>query len=332
MRFHPVASLGIAGLLLGIMASRVRKYGRHATISASVADQLRLQAETLLEQNDPDLSGRRLDDYRLLRKLGEGASAQVYLAQHQGSGRAFAVKLLRRNLVDEDMKKRVLRELEVGGSLQHPNLVGIAGYGTHEGAPYLVLEYAEGETLDAVLSRRTLAEIEALQLFRQICQGVAYAHERGVMHRDLKPENMILSPAGELKILDFGVARMVNVSVHLTSTGQAIGSPAFMAPEQLMGKPGLSSDVYALGVVLFLLLTGRLPFDYKEGSDVLSAHLTRPAPKPSTVKPGLPAQLDALCLSMLEKGVDKRIASVSLVIERLDAYMVSAAPEPAVIS
>lgn len=323
VRFHPFASLAGATLLLALLGSGFMRYRRHEAISETVAEQLRVQAEALREHHDPDLTGRRIEDYRLLRKLGEGASAQVYLAQHIGNHRPFALKLLRRNLVDEDTIKRIRREMQVGGSLQHPNLVGIAGYGTHERAPYLVMDYIEGETLDVVLERGPLAEADALALFRQMCEGVRYAHERNVMHRDLKPENMILTPDGQVKILDFGVARRVNGGAQLTATGQAIGTPAFMAPEQLMGSPGLSSDVYALGVVLFLLLTGRLPFDYREGSDVLSAHLTKPAPKPSTVKAGLSPELDDLCLAMLEKSVDNRVAGVAEVLRRVDAYLES---------
>jgi eukaryotic-like serine/threonine-protein kinase len=231
----------------------------------------------------------------------------------------FALKILRSHVEDEQARSRVYRELEIGRTLNHPNLVRIVGFGDHLGSPYLVMDYIEGPTLTKVLEKRILAQGEVLGLFRQMCEGVAYAHRLGVIHRDLKPDNMILTSDGTLKILDFGVARPVGVDSKLTGTGQGIGTPAFMAPEQLLGSPTLESDIYALGVILFMLLTSRLPFDTDDCTDVLAAHLSQKAPPPSSLVPEIHPELDALCQQMLAKHLEERIRSVDLVLKRLEA-------------
>lgn len=323
-RFHGgtawsvVAGLGLI-LLIPIVywARKASRAGAQVKEQETLAWQARLKVQELEDKYNPDLTGKEIGEYLLVRKLGEGAYAQVYEARHKVYQDAFAVKLIHRHAADEQTLRRVHRELEIGRTLNHPNLVRIVAFGDFHGAPYLVMDYVDGPTLSQVLEK-PLPQKEVLRLFRQMCQGVAYAHSHGVIHRDLKPDNMILTPAGVLKILDFGVARPVQDLANLTATGQGLGTPAYMAPEQLLGNPSLASDVYALGVILFLLLTSRLPFAGQHASDVLSAHLVEKAPAPSSLVPEIPPELDLLCLSMLEKSVAHRIASVDEVLERLD--------------
>jgi len=231
----------------------------------------------------------------------------VFLARHREFGDVFALKILRPYLVEAATIQRISRELEIGIRLKHVGLVRIVAFGTFHEAPYLVMDYVEGETLAAVLERGPLEVPRALDLMILICEGVAYAHQEGVMHRDLKPENIMLTAGGGLKVLDFGVARPTGDWATLTGTGQAIGTPAYMAPEQLLGNPGFASDIYALGVILFVMLRGQLPF---VGGDVVAAHLSEKAPP---LESGLEG-LDDLCASMLEKSLSQRVGRLDQVL------------------
>lgn len=320
LRFHPAPvwlGLGSLAAMLAIPLRQALADRQRSRLREQAAEQIRREAQEMKEKYDPDLVGREIGDYKVLKKLGEGSYAQVFLAQHMTFGDLFALKVIRPYMVDYQTVKRIHRELEIGRTLNHPNLVRIAAFGDYQGAPYLVMDYIDGETLTVRL-RRPLELPEALRLFRQICDGVAYAHSQGVIHRDLKPDNIMLNQHGDLKVLDFGVARPTEDRAKLTGTGQAIGTPAYMAPEQLLGNPSLRSDVYALGVILFLMLTGRLPFDTNDSLDVVSAHLSERAPSLSQFVEDAPAALEALLAEMLEKSVNKRIAGVKEVLERLD--------------
>lgn len=323
-RFHPAVvwlGLGALGFMLGFplwsYRSRALSDSYRARLRESAAEQIRREAQEMKEKYDPDLVGREIGEYKVLRKLGEGSYAQVFLAQHMSFGDQFALKVIRPYMVDYQTIKRIHRELEIGRNLTHPNLVRIAAFGDYQGAPYLVMDYVDGETLTSRL-HRDLDRREALRLFRQICEGVAHAHGQGVIHRDLKPDNIMLTRGGDLKVLDFGVARPTEDRAKLTGTGQAIGTPAYMAPEQLLGNATLRSDVYALGVILFLMLTGRLPFENNDSMDVVSAHLSERAPSLSQFVEDIPPALESLVHAMLEKSASKRIAGVKEVMERLD--------------
>ena len=256
------------------------------------------------------LVGLQLYGYAIEDMLGEGSYAQVFLARSLASGEAFALKILRPYLAEGTGLQRISRELEIGLRLNHPCLVRIVGSGIYRGAPYLMMDFVKGETLAALLGRERLALERAVQLLDLMCQGVEYAHAQGIMHRDLKPDNIMLMADGGLKVLDFGVARPTGDWAQLTGTGQAIGTPAYMAPEQLLGNPGFTSDIYALGIILFMMVQGRLPFS---GPDVVSDHLNTPVPPLDSGWPWL----DALFLSMLEKSQTRRVASVSAVLKIL---------------
>lgn len=273
---------------------------------------LQREKEWLQDRYEQDLVGREVDSYAIESKLGEGSYAQVFLARHKDFGDVFALKILRPYLVEAASLQRIHRELDIGRRLKHPCLVRIVAFGIFHEAPYLVMDYVSGETLAAVLERGPLSVERAVELLGLMCEGVEYAHAEGVMHRDLKPDNIMLTAGGGLKVLDFGVARPSGDWATLTGTGQAIGTPAYMAPEQLLGNPCFASDVYALGVILFMMIRGSLPFT---GGDVVAAHLSAPAPPLSC---GL-EWLDELCTSMLEKSVSRRISSVRSVLQSLRA-------------
>lgn len=305
LRFHPIPIyVGMVGLLVMVVIPLYR--AKRTTVA------LQREKEYLQDRYEQDLVGREVDSYAIESKLGEGSYAQVFLARHRDFGDVFALKILRPYLVEAGSLQRIHRELEIGRRLKHPCLVRIVAFGIFHEAPYLVMDYVCGETLAAVLERGPLAASRAVELLGLMCEGVAYAHAEGVMHRDLKPDNIMLTDSG-LKVLDFGVARPSGDWATLTGTGQAIGTPAYMAPEQLLGNPCFASDVYALGVILFMMIRGTLPFG--GGGDVVAAHLSSPAPP---LNSGL-KWLDLLCASMLEKSVNHRVNSVRLVLQSLRA-------------
>lgn len=292
-------ALSVAGLRL--WRSRRKRLRKLNQIKQSIA---RGSLEARADRED--LTGCQVGRYRLLSRLGEGAHADVYLASHRTSGMQFAIK------VGEEQSAG---ELQLGRRLEHPNLVRVHGSGRCAYGAYLVMEYVPGETLRARLARVRLSEAEALDVFRQLCEGVAYAHQHSVVHGDLKPENIVVSPNREVKILDFGLAR--TVGAHLAKLA---GTPEYMAPEHFLGKPGLSSDIYALGVILFEMLTSRLPFEPAECRDVVSARLSAKPPAPSSLVPGIHQKLDALCHDMLQRNPDRRIGDIAEVLSRLDRY------------
>jgi predicted Ser/Thr protein kinase len=253
----------------------------------------------------------RLGRYRILRELGRGAMGTVYLAQDAQLDRPVALKLPR--FTDDDgpeVRQRFLSEARAAASIEHPNVCPVYDVGEIDGAPYLTMAYLQGQPLSQLLEGATpWSERHAAALLRQLALALQAAHARGVVHRDLKPSNIMINQRGEPVLLDFGLARRLRPGdPRLTQSGQPLGTPAYMSPEQVAGAVGAMGpgcDVYALGVILYQLLTGRLPF---EGSvaEVLGQIVTqRPAP-PSSHRPDLDPRLEALCLKALSKKAADR--------------------------
>lgn len=318
LRFHPLLPmlvLGGLGLAVGVAGFF---HARKLAVARAHADEARRaqqEAEARAEAMDPELAGKQVGDYKVLSKLGEGGFAQVYLVEHKDYADRFALKILKRELVDDEMLGRLQRELVIGQQLIHPNLVRILAFGDHHGAPYLVMDYVDGLQLNRVFGDQPMALEKARGYFRQMCEGVAFAHGLGIIHRDLKPENMIVKRDGSLKILDFGVARMQGEQ-RLTLTGETLGTPTFMAPEQLNGYPTPASDVYSLGVILFRMLAGRLPFECPDNMSMITAHMTVPPPDVRQFAPGVPDELAALVGDLLVKDQLHR-PTLDKVLERL---------------
>lgn len=219
----------------------------------------------------PSLAGRTIDGYRLEEKAGEGGMADVYRARKNGT--LVAVKLLRD--ADDELRERFAREYAIGSRLDHPNLVRALAVGDFRGAPYLVMDWVEGPTLKDRLEAGPLAPSEALQIAVEIAEGLEFAHEHDVIHRDLKPANIVLDPT--VRLLDFGAARMPS-GRKLTVTGEVIGTPHYMSPDHLSSSVDHRCDLYSLGVVLYQMLTGRVPFPGEDARQVLAAHLTEKVP------------------------------------------------------
>ncbi|WP_345195379.1 serine/threonine-protein kinase [Streptomyces lavendulae] len=273
-----------------------------------------------------------------MRQLGEGGMGEVWEAQDRTLGRPVAVKVI--SLLagggsrGNEARARFLREARITAQLQHPNIVTIHDLGEadigDDKAPFLVMELIRGEGLDALLRRGTVPLPDTARWGAQICDALAAAHDMGVMHRDIKPSNILITPSGLVKVLDFGIARAADpcaTADRLTQTGFIVGTPPYMAPEQARGFPEPRSDLYALGCLLFELITGRLPFQSPDTVGYLSAHLTQEPPTPSSLSTGIPAAWDRLVLTLLDKDPDKRYpnaADLSRALRHLDQ-----APEPA---
>jgi serine/threonine-protein kinase len=266
----------------------------------------------------------------LLRKLGEGGMGVVWVAHSIALGVDVAIKLIRSDRVDPDLASRMAREAQATARLGHPAIVRVYDHGTTaSGEPYLVMELVEGETLAARLSRDgKLSPVEAIQLLLPVVDGLRCAHERGIIHRDIKPENVLVArdPLGrsQPKLLDFGIAKVEqqpNVS-RLTQVGDVLGSPEFMSPEQARGAPDIDArtDVWALCVMLYEMLTGSVPFKNKNYNALMQAILhERPVP---TMNLGAgDSELWMVIAKGLEKSRDKRWSSMSKLGEALAFWL-----------
>ncbi|MGW3295901.1 serine/threonine-protein kinase [Streptomyces xiamenensis] len=275
--------------------------------------------------------------YRLVRLLGEGGMGQVWEARDETLERTVAVKVI--SLLagggsrGDEARARFLREARITARLQHPNIVTLHDLGEtgtgNDRVPFLVMELVRGEGLDAKLRRGAVAARDAARWGAQIARALAEAHDGGVLHRDIKPSNILITPAGTVKVLDFGVARAADPGAsgdHLTRTGFIVGTPAYMAPEQARGHPEPRSDLYALGCVLFELLTGRLPFPAPDTVGHLAAHLTQEPPAPGALVPGIPPAWDDLVLTLLRKDPARRHPDALALAGALD--LIGGAPPP----
>ncbi|MFD7497706.1 serine/threonine-protein kinase [Streptomyces sp. NPDC059832] len=265
---------------------------------------------------DQLLGGR----YRLIRQLGEGGMGQVWEAHDGTLERLVAVKVI--TLLSgggsrgDEARTRFLREARITALLQHPNIVTVHDLGQAEvedgKAPFLVMELLRGEGIDAVLRRGPVGLSEAAEWGAQICDALAEAHRADVLHRDIKPSNIQVMPSGAVKVLDFGIARAADpyaTADRLTQTGFIVGTPPYMAPEQARGRPEARSDLYALGCLLFEMITGRLPFQAPDTLGYITAHLTQEAPAPSSIAEGIPPTWDEVILTLLRKDPRERDTS-----------------------
>jgi serine/threonine protein kinase/tetratricopeptide (TPR) repeat protein len=263
----------------------------------------------------------KIGKYDVLGIIGRGGMGVVYKAVDPRLDREVAIKMMTGGFVDDpDLRKRFFREAQSLASLQHPNIVTVYDLGDYEGNPYLVMQYMEGETLDAALAnKRKLSFLEKLSIVIQVCTGLTYAHRRFVVHRDIKPANIMLEKDGGIKIFDFGIAHVGDQSV--TKTGQMIGTPPYMSPEQINGKTiDARSDLFSLGVVLYQLCADHLPFQGDSPPSTFLKILYDPPPPLRTYLPSYPAELDAIIDRALAKNPAERYDSadeVALDLERV---------------
>jgi len=250
--------------------------------------------------------------YEILDKLGEGAMGVVYRARDAALGRIVALKMLSAELgAEEELHQRFLREAEAIGLLSHPNIVTVYDMGEAAGQLYLAMELLEGDDMRALIERRAAVPLaDRVRILVQICEGLKYAHSKGVVHRDIKPANILVTTSSRVKILDFGLARVVTRAA-ITRRGVILGTPDYMSPEQAMGKAvDPRSDVFSAGSVFYEFLTMEKPFKGRTLHGVLYQIVSEEPDPILTLAPELPARLTAVIHRMLRKDPDKRYASM----------------------
>src|SRR5262249_54587802 len=246
-------------------------------------------------------------------QVARGGMGIVYRARQISLDRIVALKMLLFGpLASPEFVKRFRAEASAAASLQHPNIVAIHEVGVHQGQQYFAMDYVEGQSLAKLLANGPLPATRAAHYLKTIAEAIHYAHERGILHRDLKPSNVLIDPNDQPRVTDFGLARRIEGDSELTMTGQVLGSPNYMPPEQAAGKRGkLSrrSDVYSLGAMLYHLLTGRPPFVGEALTDTLEQVLNSEPVGPRLLNPAVPRDLQTICLKCLEKESGKRYAT-----------------------
>jgi serine/threonine protein kinase len=259
-----------------------------------------------------DLTGTRIGSYEIVERLGGGGMAVVYRAVQQPLGREVALKALSPELFQDDgFVKRFEAEAKTLAKLDHPNILPIYDFELADGLAYLTMPLIRGGTLRDILNRGPLDTLSAWRYLREIGDGLQHAHDAGIVHRDLKPTNVLIHSDGRAMLADFGLARGAGQPTHLTTVGLAIGTPGYMAPEQVMGHDvDRRADIYAMGVLTFEMLTGRLPFIGANRMEVAYATVNAPIPSASKLNAVLPDELDVLLAKVLAKDPAQRPQSV----------------------
>jgi len=244
----------------------------------------------------------KIGRYKVLSELGRGAMGVVYKAEDPNLDRTVALKTIILEAEGRDeYRKRFFLEAKAAGKLNHPHVVTTFDCGDHDGMAYLAMELVEGTDLRTRLTSEGVTSLQAVEIARQVADGLAYAHERGIVHRDIKPANIMLDAQGRAKIMDFGLARM-RLADHKTSTGMVLGTPRYMSPEQIAGQPvDQRSDIFSLGIVLYEMLTGTRLYSGEDIHQVQHAIMQVEPVPPTRVVPGLPAMLDFVVARALKK-------------------------------
>ena len=266
---------------------------------------------------------QQVGKYDLLECLGGGTDAHVYRARDRNLGRTVAFKILAEPaLADRETKARFLVEARLTGSLTHENVIAFYDYGELEGRPFLVMEYLDGESLSRQIREVRTGDLRArLALARQLASALRYVHSKGIIHRDVKPDNIRVDLAGRVKLVDFGIAKTDELS--LTGAGFTVGTPYYMAPEQIRGlKPTHLIDLYSFGVVLFELLTGTRPFEAPAVDAIFDLILHQPLDMGPIERMGVPARLTELIQELTDKDPARRPQDFGEVIRRIDLIAV----------
>jgi serine/threonine protein kinase len=287
---------------------------------------------------EQSLAGRQFGPYEVLEELGSGGMGKVYRAKNVMLERIVALKTLTPLLsADEGFVQRFLKEARVAARLNHPNIVQIYDFGCVEGIHYLAMEYVDGQSLRALLKRGRFSEHDAIQIVRQAVRALGVAHALGIVHRDVKPDNLMLTSKGELKLVDLGIAKRVDEEQGqgLTQTGQAVGTPHYISPEQIRGLKDIDarSDIYSLGATFYHLVTGQAPYKGTSGALVMSMHLTAPLPDPRQFEPSLSDGLCRVLRKTMAKNPEERYADVDALdrdLQRLQRGQMPEADEPSI--
>ena len=268
--------------------------------------------------------------YRLEKLLGTGGMSSVFQAYDALLERTVALKILHAHYShDADYVERFRREARAAAQLSHPNIVTVIDRGEHDGRQFIVFEHVPGETLKKLVAERGRLPVrQALEIALQVARALAFAHRRGLVHRDVKPQNVLMYDGGQAKVTDFGIARSIDVQ-GLTQTGTVLGTSDYIAPEQASGEPvDVQSDVYSLGVVLYELLTGEVPFSGDNFVAVALRHVNDPPPSVLDRRPDVPLRLDAALRRAMAKDRSERFPSMDDLTAELEACLAEIGPEP----
>lgn len=287
----------------------------------------RLTVEKVIhEERSPQLG-----NYKIIKKLGSGAMGNVFLAEDTLAQRMVALKVLSKTLAgSEEYLTRFRKEAQAMGRLNHVNIISAFTVGEDKGKHFYVMEYCEGESVDVLLKRQTtLSPGEALQIIRQVAQGLEHAHENNFIHRDIKPANIMLAADGAAKILDLGLSKnIVDDDAYNTIAGVAVGTPHYMSPEQACAKAvDGRADIYSMGATLYHLVCGRPPFLGTERSVIIEQQVNSKAPKPSEINPEVPEIVSLVIERMLAKNPDDRYQNCSSLIADIDQVMNGRSPK-----
>ncbi len=267
-----------------------------------------------------DLTGRQFGPYQVVAPLGEGGMAAVYKAYQPSVDRYVALKVLPRHFAqDPEFVQRFKREARVIANLQHPHILPVHDFGESDGYTYMAMRFIKGGELSTwIEENRPLSLPQIQRIISQVGDALDYAHGQGVMHRDVKPSNVLIDERGNCLLTDFGLARMVETSVKITRTGGILGTPAYMSPEQGMGQ-GIDhrSDIYALGIILYEMVTGRPPYQAETPMAIMIKHIQSPLPPPSQYNPDLPEDVERVILKALAKDKNDRYASAGEMVQAL---------------
>jgi serine/threonine protein kinase len=275
--------------------------------------------------------GEKILNYEIKSLLGAGGMGNVYMAEHIQLGRKVAIKMLHPRLAsNESLRERFKNEASAMAHLQHPNIVALYDYMESEDGLFLIMEYIEGQELDDYIKNVSgpIPEVEVMRLMSQILSAFQYAHGKGVVHRDIKPSNILLTKEGHVKVLDFGIAKLLGADKSLTKTGTQMGTVFYMSPEQVKGqKVDHRSDIYSLGVTLFQMLTGQAPYSKDTTEfEVYNQIVSFPLPKASSIYPGVSKRLDSIIDNATEKNIDERFQSCELFLQALKNIVESKPP------
>ena len=266
-------------------------------------------------------AGENIGPYRILEQLGQGGMATVYKAYHASLDRYVAIKVLHPAFKEDNtFEQRFQREARVVARLEHPHIVPVYDYAEHEKRPYLVMKYIEGDTLKARLGMGPLSSGEIRRIVDAVGSALAYAHKQGILHRDIKPSNVLVASDGQMYLADFGLARIAQSGESTLSSDMIMGTPQYISPEQAMGDPNLDArtDVYSLGVVVYELLVGRVPYQADTPYAVVHDHIYTPLPLPRSINARLPEPLERFLLKALSKDRGDRYQSVEEMLTALN--------------
>lgn len=319
-RFHDVELKWLNALIdISGPSRRARDRGAQAVLGSTTG------LDSPHSANSPIGALRYFGDYELLEEIARGGMGVVFKARQLTLNRVVAVKMILTGVLASPADvERFHAEAEAAANLDHPGIVPIFEVGEQEGQHYFSMGYVDGSSLSARVAEGPLPAREAAQLVRTVCDAVHYAHEHQVVHRDLKPANVLLDREGRPRVTDFGLAKRVQDDSGRTATGQVLGTPAYMPPEQAAGKldlVGPPADVYALGAILYTLLTGRPPFQSASSVDVLRQVLEHEPLAPSTLTAGIPRDLETISLKCLQKSIPLRYTSVRELADDLQRYL-----------